>query len=101
MFLLLSFVAALSHASGGEIAVAIGSIIGGIVGAGGAVGAVYLLIERQRRENMKNVSDAILREIIELTEMIIQSLKICENIKSQKYTWFARMHTQYSVFLTQ
>ena len=80
--LLGGFAVALTYSSAGEVAAAIGSIIGGIVGAGGAVGAVYFLINRQRHEEASNVSDAVQREIIEFTEMAIQSLRICEHIKS-------------------
>jgi hypothetical protein len=81
LFLLLCFVAALAQSKAGEIAAAMGSVIGGIVGASGAVGAVYLLINRQRHEDANNASDAIRREVIEMNELVIQSLKICEQIK--------------------
>jgi len=82
LLLLFIFVPALIQSRAGEVAAAIGSIIGGIVGAGGAVGAVYFLIDRQRHEDAANVSDAIRREIIEFNEMVISALSICEQIKS-------------------
>ena len=72
--LLWGFVSALIHSSPGEVAEAIGSVVGGIFGAGGAVGAVYFLIDRQRHEDANNVSDAIRREIIIFTEVVIEAL---------------------------
>jgi shikimate 5-dehydrogenase len=68
--------------SAGEIVQALGSLLGGIVGAGGAVIAVYFLIAKQRREEAKRVTDAVRREIVEFTKMLIEALKICELIKS-------------------
>jgi hypothetical protein len=48
--LLAVFLTALRHSKSGEIAGALGSLIGGIVGAGGAVWAVFLALSRQRQE---------------------------------------------------
>ena len=59
-----------------------GSILGGIIGAAGAVGAVYFLIVRQRHEEANNVSNAIRREIIECCKIVMSALSICEHIKS-------------------
>ncbi len=83
LLLLFIFVPSLIQSHAGEVAAAIGSVIGGIVGAGGAVGAVYFLINRQRLEERNNVSDAIRREIIEFNEMVLTALSICEHIKSR------------------
>ena len=85
-FLLWGFVSALIHSSPGEVAEAIGSVVGGIFGAGGAVGAVYFLIDRQRHEDANNVSDAIRREIIIFTEVVIEALSICEHMISGNLT---------------
>lgn len=60
--------------------------MGGVIGAGGAVGAVYLLIHRQRCEEANNVSNAIRREIIVLSEILISHLRILKAIKSGKIT---------------
>lgn len=62
----------------------LGSLVGGVIGAGGAVGAVYLLIHRQRREEANNVSNAIRREIIVLSEILLSHLRILSAIKSGK-----------------
>jgi hypothetical protein len=59
-----------------------GSVLGGIVGAGGAVSAVYLLIVRQRHEEANNASNAVRREIIGFSELVMSALRICECIKS-------------------
>jgi hypothetical protein len=64
----------------------LGSLIGGFVGAGGAVGTVYLLIRKQRREEANNVSDAIHREILVLSEILISQLRILAAIKSGQVT---------------
>jgi hypothetical protein len=64
----------------------LGSLIGGFVGAAGAVGAVYFLIRQQRREEANNVSHAIRREIIVLSEILISQLRILEAIKSGEVT---------------
>ncbi len=72
--LLAIFVPALIQSHPGEVAAAIGSILGGIVGAGGAVGAVYLLINQQQRKEANNVSNAIRREITECSKIVINAL---------------------------
>jgi len=59
-----------------------GSFLGGIVGAVGAVGAVYLLTIRQRHEEANNVSNAIRREILELSKVAMEALRICECVKA-------------------
>jgi hypothetical protein len=64
----------------------LGSLIGGFVGAGGAVFAVYLLIRQQRREEANNVSRAIRREVIVLSEILISHLQILAAIKSGAVT---------------
>src|SRR5260221_8804782 len=75
--LLSIFVCSLIQARPGEVAAAIGSILGGIVGAGGAVIAVYLLISQQRNVDKNNISKAVLREVIECCKIIMESLDIC------------------------
>jgi hypothetical protein len=64
----------------------LGSLIGGFVGAGGAVGAVYLLVRQQRCEEATNVAHAVRREIIVLSEILISHLRILEAIKSGEIT---------------
>jgi hypothetical protein len=64
----------------------LGSLIGGFFGAGGAVFAVYLLIRQQRREEANNVSRAIRREVIVLSEILISHLQILAAIKSGAVT---------------
>jgi hypothetical protein len=50
LVLLAVFYTALRHSKSGELTGALGSFIGGIVGAGGAVWAVFLTLSQQRRE---------------------------------------------------
>jgi hypothetical protein len=83
LVLLAGFVAyAFVHCMPGEFAAAVGSIFGGIVGAGGAIAAVYLLINQQRAEDEIRISGAVTKEIIVFTKIIIESLKICRSIKA-------------------
>lgn len=64
----------------------LGSLIGGFVGAAGAIWAVYLLIHKQRREEKYNVSRAIRREIVVLSEVLISQLQIFEAIRLGTFT---------------
>jgi hypothetical protein len=75
------FSAALSKSSAGEIAGALGSFIGGIVGAGGAVWAVFLMLSRQRREETEKVAEAVRTEVTTLAKYAIGAITICEQIK--------------------
>jgi uncharacterized membrane protein YccC len=70
--LLLGFAVALIGSGAGEIAGALGSLIGGIIGAGGAVWAVFLLLSRQRQEESANVADAVRTEVTTLVKYVIR-----------------------------
>jgi hypothetical protein len=80
--LLLGFFAALIASKAGEIAGALGSLIGGMVGAGGAVWAVFLMLSRQRNEETAKVADAVRTEVTTLVKYVIGAIKICQQIKS-------------------
>ena len=82
--LIITFFVALTYSKGGEIAGALGSLIGGIIGAGGAVATVYLLISQQRQEEERRVTEAIRREIIEFSKFITAALDCCGYIKYVK-----------------
>lgn len=69
------------YCTAGEFLAAIGSILGGIVGAGGAIAAVYFLIDQQRAEDKLRIGEAISKEVIVFTKIVIESLKICRFIK--------------------
>ena len=74
----------LSHS--GEIAGALGSFLGGIIGAGGAVLAVYLALSRQSDEEMVKVSEAVKVEVTAFAKYVIGGIEICENIAKGKVT---------------
>ncbi len=65
------FCTALRHSKSGEIARALGSLIGGIVGAGGAVWAVFLALSQQRREETEKVAEAVRTEVTTLVKYAI------------------------------
>jgi hypothetical protein len=77
------FVAALmGAATEGEIAGALGSFVGGVIGAGGAVLAVYVALSSQRSEETAKVAAAVKTEVASLTTYIIGAVEICQTIAS-------------------
>ena len=71
----------------GEFTGAIGSVIGGIIGAGGAFLAVNLSISRQKveeekkkAEEIEKVSEAVITEITMFTKYGLDDLNICKNL---------------------
>jgi hypothetical protein len=81
LVLLAVFLTALRHSKSGELAGALGSLIGGIVGAGGAVWAVFLALSRQRQEETAKVAEAVRTEVTTLVKYAIGAVEICEQIK--------------------
>lgn len=81
-FLLVAFVVALSFSRGEAIAGALGSLIGGIIGAGGAVWAVFLMLDRQRQEETNKVADAVRTEVTTLAKYVIGGIEMCQTIKA-------------------
>ena len=75
--ILCGFFASLFDARSGEIAAALGSIVGGTIGALGAALAVYLTLRGQRQEEITKVSSAILSEISELCKAPMGQLGAC------------------------
>lgn len=80
--LLVGFVLALAASKAGEVAGALGSVIGGIVGAGGAVWAVFLMLLRQRKEEMAKVTEAVTIEVIGYAKYVVGALNTCRRISS-------------------
>jgi len=66
----------------GELIGALGSVLGGIIGALGAALAVYLTLNRQRKDERQRSFKAIVREVIEFTRLALGHLETCENIHS-------------------
>jgi hypothetical protein len=64
----------------GEQAGALGAVVGGIIGAGGAILAVYLTLSRQRREDTATVRAAIRTELTTYAKYVIGALEICQSI---------------------
>ncbi len=75
------FVVDLFRTDAGQVAGALGSFIGGIIGAGGAVWAVYLAISRQRNEEIIKVSDAVRTEVTAFVKYVIGAVVVCQQIK--------------------
>ena len=82
LILLAVFYSALRHSKSGELAGALGSFMGGIVGAGGAVWAVFLTLSQQRHEETDKVAEAVRTEITTLVKYAIGAVEICEQIKN-------------------
>lgn len=74
------FFADLLDSKAGERAAAFGAVIGGIVGAGGAVYAVYLTLARQRNEDTAKVRAAVRTEVTTYSKYVIGALKTCQQI---------------------
>ena len=72
----------LFRADAGQVTGAFGSLIGGIIGAGGAVWAVHLTIARQRNEEIERVGDAVRTEITAFVKYVIGAVEICQQIKA-------------------
>ena len=74
------FAALIGSTTAGEVAGALGSFIGGIIGAGGAVLAVYLALSNQRREETAKVSVSVRTEVAALSKYVIGAIEICRTI---------------------
>jgi hypothetical protein len=72
--------------SPGEALGAFGSILGGIIGAFGSAAAVFIMLRRQRTDEIEKVSAAILREVAELCKSPIGQLTVCAKIAQGEMT---------------
>lgn len=79
----LVFVGSLFRTDAGQVAAALGSFIGGIIGAGGAIWAVYLTLARQRQEDTAKVSDAVRTEVTAYVKYIIGAVEVCAEIATK------------------
>ena len=80
--LVVGFLAALMSANSVEIAGALGSVVGGTIGALGSAAAVYIMLQGQRDDEIEKVSAAVLREIAKLCESPIGQLAVCAQIRT-------------------
>jgi hypothetical protein len=79
--ILCSFFTSLLDARAGEVAGALGAVVGGTIGAMGAALAVYLTLRGQREEEISKVSSAVLSEIAELCKSPMGQLGACLEIQ--------------------
>jgi hypothetical protein len=80
--LLIGFLMVLIRANAGEAAAALGSVVGGVIGASGAAVAVYLTLAAQRHEDRARIRSAVVREVIEFSRLVVGHLETCENIRA-------------------
>jgi hypothetical protein len=80
VLLLAWFFAALVDSKAGEQAAAFGAVIGGIIGASGAVFAVYLTLARQRADDTAKVRAAVRTEVTTFAKYVSGAVDICQQI---------------------
>jgi hypothetical protein len=80
--LLAAFLVSLADAKPGEIVGALGSVIGGSIGAFGSAAAVYIMLKGQRDDEVERVWAAVYREIVELCKSPIGQLGACAGIQT-------------------
>ena len=80
--IVLAFLANLQKSNAGEIADALGNVIGGTIGALGAAVAVYFMLKGQRNEEIEKTSAAVLREVAELCKSPIGQLGAIAGIQT-------------------
>lgn len=76
------FFATLFGVTNGEVVSALGGVVGGLIGAGGAGFSVVYSIRQQRKNEIDNASYAVLTEMAVLTKYIVGHLDFCELIKA-------------------
>jgi hypothetical protein len=81
--LLAWFIAVLLDSKSGEQAGALGAVVGGIIGAGGAVLAVYLTLARQRRDDAAKVRAALRTEVSTYSKYVIGALDVCQQVATR------------------
>jgi hypothetical protein len=80
VLLLAWFFADLLDSKAGERVAAFGAVVGGIIGAGGAVFAVYLTLARQRNDDSAKVRAAVRTEVTTFAKYVIGALNVCQQI---------------------
>lgn len=80
VLLFLIFAVNLFHVDAGQVSSALGSLIGGIVGAGSAVWALHFTISRDRNEETSKVGAAVSAEVAAFARYIIGAVQLCEDI---------------------
>jgi hypothetical protein len=65
------------------VAVALGSVIGGIIAALGAALAVYLTLRGQRQDEAEKISTGIVMEVAQLAKFPLEQLATCRLIHEE------------------
>jgi len=86
------FFTKLCTSTDGEIAAALGSVVGGIIGALGAAVAVYLTITGQQKDETEKICTAITIEIAQLARFPLGQLELCHAIYQRKETTIPKAH---------
>ncbi len=84
-------------ATAGEAAAALGGVIGGAIGAGGAGYSVYYSLTRQKQDEAEKATYAVLTELAVMTKYFVGHLGFCEMIKTGLQFPRAQLNT---VFIT-
>ena len=71
ILLLARLIATLMDSEAGEQAAALGAVVGGIIGAGGPVLAVFLTLDCQRREEREKARTSLRTEVCAYTKYVI------------------------------
>ena len=66
----------------GEALGALGSVLGGVIGAFGAAAAVFFTLNRQRKDERVRIASALRTEVIEFCRLAVGHLETCENINA-------------------
>ena len=74
------FVATLFGSNTGEVAGALGNVVGGTIGALGAAFAVYWTLRYQREDETEKICTAIVTEISQLSRFPLEQLALCRAI---------------------
>jgi hypothetical protein len=80
--IVLAFLLSLEKSNHGEIAGALGNVLGGTIGALGSAAAVYLMLKAQRNDEMEKTSAAVLREVAELCKSPVGQLGALAGIQT-------------------
>ncbi|WP_146604404.1 hypothetical protein [Rhodoplanes roseus] len=84
--LLCTFITSLFNSKAGEVASALGGIIGGAVGAIGAALAVYLTLRGQRDDEAEKTLIAIIMEIAFLAKYVAGKLELCTKVLKGEFS---------------
>jgi hypothetical protein len=98
--LLIGFVTALVNSKSGEIVGALGSVIGGVIGAGGAALAVALTLLGERREERRRQEEREIQQINAVLAGVVFNIELLLHIVyDHTLPHFEQSHAAYKAFL--